>query len=65
MVFLEVNILELDSPDYTVTPIAERSDGLRAFLGLVCFLIAADLSIPPILMIDEAERNLHYALSRI
>lgn len=57
---LEVNIHELDSPDYTVTPIAERSDGLRTFLGLVCFLIAADLETPPVLMIDEAERNLHY-----
>lgn len=57
---LEVNIQELDSPDFTVTPIAERSDGLRTFLGLVCFLIAADLEIPPVLMIDEAERNLHY-----
>ncbi|UTT62125.1 AAA family ATPase [Microcella humidisoli] len=57
---LEVNIQELDSPDFTVTPIAERSDGLRAFLGLVCFLIATELKIPPVLMIDEAERNLHY-----
>ncbi|WP_101845306.1 AAA family ATPase [Zhihengliuella sp. ISTPL4] len=57
---LEVNILELDSPDYTVTPIAERSDGLRTFLGLVCFLVAADLDIPPVLLVDEAERNLHY-----
>ncbi|MHC9046308.1 AAA family ATPase [Microbacterium saperdae] len=57
---LEVNILELDSPDFTVTPIAERSDGLRTFLGLVCFLIAANLPIPPVLLVDEAERNLHY-----
>lgn len=57
---LEVNIQELDSSDFTVTPIAERSDGLRAFLGLACFLIAADLEIPPVLMVDEAERNLHY-----
>ncbi|CAN5568163.1 hypothetical protein BH10ACT7_BH10ACT7_11920 [soil metagenome] len=57
---LEVNIVELDSPEYTVTPIAERSDGLRAFLALVCFLVAADLAIPPVLMVDEAERNLHY-----
>jgi energy-coupling factor transporter ATP-binding protein EcfA2 len=55
---LEVNILELDTP--TITTISERSDGLRTFLGLVCFLIAADLSVPPVLMIDEAERNLHY-----
>ncbi len=57
---LEVNIQELDSPDFTVTPIAERSDGLRTFLGLVCFLVAADLDIPPVLLVDEAERNLHY-----
>lgn len=55
---LEVNIHELGTP--TITTISERSDGLRAFLGLVCFLIAADLSVPPVLMIDEAERNLHY-----
>lgn len=26
----------------------------------MCFLIAADLEISPVLMIDEAERNLHY-----
>ncbi|MEV7633472.1 AAA family ATPase [Microbacterium sp. NPDC089318] len=57
---LEVNILELDSRDYAVTPIAERSDGLRTFLGLVCFLLAANLDVPPVLLIDEAERNLHY-----
>ena len=57
---LEVNILELDSTDFTVTPIGERSDGLRTFLGLVCFLVAADLEIPPVLLVDEAERNLHY-----
>lgn len=57
---LEVNIQELDSPDLTVTPVAERSDGLRTFLGLVAFLIAAELDIPPVLLIDEAERNLHY-----
>ncbi|CDJ99079.1 conserved hypothetical protein [Microbacterium sp. C448] len=57
---VEVNINEVDSADYTVTPISERSDGLRTFLGLVCFLIARDLDVPPVLMIDEAERNLHY-----
>jgi predicted ATP-dependent endonuclease of OLD family len=57
---LEVNILELDSPDYAVTPIAERSDGLRTFLGLICFLLAANLDVPPVLLVDEAERNLHY-----
>lgn len=57
---VEVNINEVDSVDFAVTPISERSDGLRTFLGLVCFLIAQDLDVPPVLMIDEAERNLHY-----
>lgn len=57
---LEVNIKEIDSPEFTVTPIEERSDGLRTFLGLACFLVAAKLDVQPILLIDEAERNLHY-----
>lgn len=57
---IEVNIVELANPDSTVTPIDERSDGLRAFLALICFLVAADLRNPPILLVDEAERNLHY-----
>lgn len=57
---VEINIDELQSTDGAVTPISERSDGLRTFLGLVCFLVATEATVPPILMIDEAERNLHY-----
>lgn len=57
---VEVNIDELETSDGAVTPISERSDGLRTFLGLVCFLVATEATVPPVLMIDEAERNLHY-----
>ena len=41
--------------------IAERSDGLRQFVALLMFLSREPaLSVPPILLIDEAERHLHY-----
>ena len=55
---LEVNIVELGEK-LASTPIEERSDGLRAFLALVCFLVARAEDERPILMIDEAEQNLH------
>lgn len=42
-----------------VTAIHERSDGLRAFFALVCFLAVRPTSFPPILLIDEAELHLH------
>ncbi|MEN0084969.1 MAG: AAA family ATPase [Leifsonia sp.] len=57
---MEVNIDEIDDPASSITPLSERSEGLRAFIALVCFLIATNASTPPVLMIDEAERNLHY-----
>lgn len=56
---LEVNIEDSDG-DGQVTEVRERSDGLRAFLGLVAFLLAREVDVPPVLLIDEAERNLHY-----
>jgi predicted ATPase len=40
--------------------IAERSDGLRAFLALVAFTNEYTNGLPPILVIDEAEIHLHY-----
>jgi predicted ATP-dependent endonuclease of OLD family len=41
--------------------IAERSDGLRQFLALLVFLSQEkDLTVSPIVLIDEAERHLHY-----
>jgi predicted ATP-dependent endonuclease of OLD family len=47
-----------DAEGYTA--ITERSEGLRAFLALTCFLLTSGDDVPPILLIDEAERNLHY-----
>ena len=44
-----------------VIAINERSDGLQTYLALISFLLAVhDLDTPKILLIDEAERNLHY-----
>lgn len=59
---LEVSIEELDTGE-TGAPIvdfSERSDGLRTFMALNCFLGARDRTLPPILLIDEAETHLHY-----
>lgn len=42
------------------TSIAERSDGLQAFVALIAFLAAVEPGHPPILLIDEAEMHLHY-----
>jgi hypothetical protein len=40
--------------------IAERSDGMRWFVSLLSFLAERNLSVPPILLVDEAETHLHY-----
>jgi len=58
---LQILVDEVD-PDGATTDIAERSDGLRTFIALVCFLAdrEKDASVPPVLMIDEAETHLHY-----
>lgn len=59
--YTEVSIFELDNESgVPMTPISERSDGLRAFLGLVLFVLSNSPDRPPVLLIDEAERNLHY-----
>lgn len=42
------------------TSIAERSDGVRAFVALFCFLTARRSGRPTVLLIDEAESHLHY-----
>lgn len=56
---LEVLIKELRD-DGDVTTISERSDGLKSFVALVAFLEAGRHSVPPVLLIDEAENHLHY-----
>lgn len=59
---LEVSIEELDTGESgaPVVDFSERSDGLRTFMALNCFLGARDRTLPPILLIDEAETHLHY-----
>lgn len=42
------------------TSLADRSDGLRAFLALAAFVESKDPSGPLILLVDEAEAHLHY-----
>ncbi len=43
------------------TSFAERSDGLRSFVALLAFVSTnVAISQKPILLIDEAERHLHY-----
>ena len=44
----------------TLAPIAERSDGLRVFVALIAFTDRQGTDFPPILLVDEAERHLHY-----
>ncbi|TDB78408.1 AAA family ATPase [Micromonospora sp. KC721] len=55
---LEVFVEEAD--DYgTFSSFGERSDGLRSFVALSCFLTVTPTAFPPILLIDEAETHLH------
>ncbi|WP_239145669.1 AAA family ATPase [Actinoplanes couchii] len=61
---LLVLVDELDE-NGAVTTLDERSDGLRAFLAMFCFVLARTLrnpapSNPVILLLDEADRHLHY-----
>lgn len=56
---LEVLIKELGG-DGDVTNISERSDGLKTFVALVAFLESGEYTVPPVLLIDEAETHLHY-----
>lgn len=56
---LEIYLKELGRGG-PVTNIEERSDGLRTFVALSAFLAAQELSVPPIVLIDEAETHLHY-----
>lgn len=48
------------SDDGGLHRLADRSDGLRAYLALITFLDNKNLSTPPILVLDEAENHLHW-----
>jgi predicted ATP-dependent endonuclease of OLD family len=50
-------LIPLHATDYV--PISQRSDGLRQFIALRAFVAAQD-ALDPVLLIDEAERHLHY-----
>lgn len=44
-----------------IIAINERSDGLQTYLALIAFLLSHnEREVPTILLVDEAERNLHY-----
>ncbi|OIH82850.1 hypothetical protein BLJ79_18060 [Arthrobacter sp. UCD-GKA] len=51
--------IEILQDDDIVTPIHERSAGLRMYVALVAFLEQRTHDIKPILLIDEAETHLH------
>jgi predicted ATP-dependent endonuclease of OLD family len=42
------------------TALSERSDGLKQFVALISLTAANPGTMPPILLIDEAESHLHY-----
>lgn len=43
----------------TITQFHERSAGLQMFVALVAFLAVKGQTVPPVLLIDEAETHLH------
>ena len=53
-----LRIFAVSADRYSV--VAERSDGLRAFIALVAFLANSGAMRPPILLVDEIETHLHY-----
>jgi predicted ATP-dependent endonuclease of OLD family len=46
--------------DDLVTSLDERSAGLRMFAALAAFIATRDTTVPPALLIDEADTHLHY-----
>lgn len=51
--------IEILQDEDIVTPINERSAGLRMYVALVAFLEGRAQDVKPILLIDEAETHLH------
>lgn len=51
--------IEIVQDEDIVTPIDERSAGLRMYVALVAFLERRTHDVKPILLIDEAETHLH------
>lgn len=51
--------VEIVQDEDIVTPIDERSSGLRMYVALIAFLERRSHDVKPILLIDEAETHLH------
>ncbi len=51
--------IEIVQDEDIVTPIDERSAGLRMYVALIAFLERRSHDVKPILLIDEAETHLH------
>jgi predicted ATP-dependent endonuclease of OLD family len=51
--------IDIHQGENIVTPIDERSAGLRMYVALIAFLERQHLDVKPILLIDEAETHLH------
>ncbi|MGW4071678.1 AAA family ATPase [Nocardia grenadensis] len=52
-------VVEILEGDTQLTPLEERSSGLQMFAALIAFVAPATFTVPPILLIDEAETHLH------
>jgi len=44
---------------HSTAKFSDRSEGLRLFVCLAAFLMSRSSSVPPVLLIDEAEQHLH------
>lgn len=53
-------LIHVQSGSGATMKIRERSEGLRQFVALVALTAGEGHSVAPILLIDEAERHLHY-----
>lgn len=53
-------LVHVQSGSGATMKIRERSEGLRQFVALVALTAGEGHAVPPILLIDEAERHLHY-----
>lgn len=57
----ELKVMIDPDDDYAdITPIHERSDGLKVFVALVALLTCQHHARRPILLVDEAETHLHF-----
>lgn len=57
----QLKVMIDEDDDYAdITPIHERSDGLKMFVALVALLTCQNHARRPILLVDEAENHLHF-----